>query len=200
MKQTEKKLYGGWESLNADEIASGAAIRLRINPIPPILVTLIVFAVLYGCFLAGELSALYLQKFTDFLLIPKVLNLPILQDKRLYLAVGYLTFGYIGLAFVIDWVRFIGRTCFTFVSLKGETLFLETRGLFGKNVFQWNLKQNGIQLVHKTGFLRRLLGLERILIVTPDLRSEGIASENGLHSPFFFRGPNANLIHGLFQY
>ncbi|TGL69649.1 LIC20162 family protein [Leptospira kmetyi] len=200
MKQNEKKIYSGWESLNADEVSSGAPIRLKINPIPPIFTTLIVFAVLYGCFLGGELAASYLRKFVDFLLIPKVLNLPILQDERLYLAVGYLTFGYIGFAFLLDWIRFIRRTCFTAVSLKGDVLFLETKSLLGKNVFQWNRKQSGIQIVHKTGLFRKIFGLERIIVVTPDLRSEGIASEFGIHSPFFFRSQNRNLIQNLFKY
>ncbi|EMJ96635.1 LIC20162 family protein [Leptospira alstonii] len=198
MKQNEKRIYSGWESLNANEVSSGSRIRLKINPIPPIFATLIVFVVLYGCYLGGEFSALYLRKFTDFLLIPKVLNLPILQDQRLYSSIGFLTFGYIGFAFLLDWVRFIGRTCLTALSLRGDILSLETRGLFGKNVLQWNRNQNGIQIVHKTGLFRELLGLERIVIVAPDLKSEGLAF--GIHSPFFFRGQNRNLIRGLFEY
>lgn len=183
MKQNEKKIYSGWESLNSNQV--GTSIRLKINLIPPVFITLIVFGVLYGCYLAVEISAFYLQKFTDFLLIPKVLNLPILQDQRLYLAVGALVFGYIGFAFILDWVRFIGRTCFTFLFLRGDFLFLERKFFFDKNVFQWNRKQNGIQVIHKTGLLRGFLGLERIVIFVPDLKSEGKVS--GLYSPFFFR-------------
>ncbi|EQA61844.1 LIC20162 family protein [Leptospira alexanderi] len=199
MRQNEKKIYSGWELLNISEVSSGTPIRLRINPIPPIFGTLVVFTVLYGCYLGGEVSAFYLQKFTDFLLIPKVLNLPILQDRRLYLTVGYLAFGYIGFAFFLDWVRFIERTCLTAVFLKGDILSLETRGLFGKNIFRWNCKQSGIQIVHKTGLFRKFFGLERIVIVTTDLRSEGNNSEFGLHSPFFFQAQNRNLIRGLFK-
>lgn len=176
----------------------GTSIRLKINLIPPVFITLIVFGVLYGCYLAVEISAFYLQKFTDFLLIPKVLNLPILQDQRLYLAVGALVFGYIGFAFILDWVRFIGRTCFTFLFLRGDFLFLERKFFFDKNVFQWNRKQNGIQVIHKTGLLRGFLGLERIVIFVPDLKSEGKVS--GLYSPFFFPSQNENLIRGLFEY
>ncbi|XDD52414.1 hypothetical protein AB3N59_18950 [Leptospira sp. WS92.C1] len=199
MKRLERKIYSGWESLNRNE-TSGAPISLKINPIPPIVMTGIVLIVLYGCYLLGDLSAVYLQKFTDFLLIPKVLNLPILQNPKLYQAVGYLTFGYIGCAFVLDWIRFIGKNCMSKIALKGHFLVLETRGIFGKDVFQWNRKENGIQIVHKTGFFRKLLGLERILILTPDLRSEGISSKNGIVSPFFFRGQNQSLIEHLFQY
>ncbi|WP_078123816.1 LIC20162 family protein [Leptospira alexanderi] len=199
MRQNEKKIYSGWELLNISEVSSGTPIRLRINPIPPIFGTLVVFTVLYGCYLGGEVSAFYLQKFTDFLLIPKVLSLPILQDRRLYLTVGYLAFGYIGFAFFLDWVRFIERTCLTAVFLKGDILSLETRGLFGKNIFRWNCKQSGIQIVHKTGLFRKFFGLERIVIVTTDLRSEGNSSEFGLHSPFFFQAQNRNLIRGLFK-
>ncbi|MBM9576157.1 hypothetical protein JWG45_03230 [Leptospira sp. 201903070] len=200
MKQNEKRIYSGWESLNTNDTSFGVSLDLRINPIPPILTTLLVGAILYGCYLLGGLSALYLQKFTDFLLIPKVLNLPILQNPLLYQSVGYLTFAYIGLAFFLDWVRFINRTCFTRVSLKGDLLSVETRSFFGKDVFQWNRKQSGVQIVHKTGVLRRLLGLERIWIVTPDLRSESVASQSGILSPYFFRGQNRNLISSLFQY
>lgn len=177
MRQNEKRIYSGWELLNATEVSSGTPIRLRINPIPPIFGTLIVFVVLYGCYLGGEVSAFYLQKFTDFLLIPKVLNLPILQDRKLYLTVGYLAFGYIGFAFFLDWVRFIERTCLTAVFLKGDILSLEIRGFFGKNIFRWNCKQSGVQIVHKTGLFRKFFGLERIVIVTTDLRSEGDSSE-----------------------
>ncbi|EMM98270.1 hypothetical protein LEP1GSC021_4362 [Leptospira noguchii str. 1993005606] len=196
MKQNEKKIYSGWESLNSNQV--GTPIRLKINLIPPAFITLIVFGVLYGCYLAVEISAFYLQKFTDFLLIPKVLNLPILQDQRLYLAVGALVFGYIGFAFILDWVRFIGRTCFTFLFLRGDFLFLERKFFFDKDVFQWNRKQNGIQVIHKTGLLRGFLGLERIVIFVPDLKSEGKVS--GLYSPFFFPSQNENLIRGLFEY
>lgn len=146
---------------------------------PSSICTLIVFGVLYGCYFAVEISAIYLQKFTDFLLIPKVLNLPILQDQRLYIAVGVIIFGYIGLGFILDWIRFIGRTCFTVLFLKGDFLFLERKFFFDKNVFQWNRKQNGIQVIHKTGLLRGFLGLERIVIVSPDFKT--------LYSPFFFR-------------
>ncbi|AXR69970.1 LIC20162 family protein [Leptospira mayottensis] len=199
MRQNEKRIYSGWELLNATEVSSGTPIRLRINPIPPIFGTLIVFVVLYGCYLGGEVSAFYLQKFTDFLLIPKVLNLPILQDRKLYLTVGYLAFGYIGFAFFLDWVRFIERTCLTAVFLKGDILSLEIRGFFGKNIFRWNCKQSGVQIVHKTGLFRKFFGLERIVIVTTDLRSEGDSSEFGLYSPFFFRAQNRNLIRGLFK-
>ncbi|WP_061247137.1 LIC20162 family protein [Leptospira noguchii] len=196
MKQNEKKIYSGWESLNSNQV--GTPIRLKINLIPPAFITLIVFGMLYGCYLAMEISAFYLQKFTDFLLIPKVLNLPILQDQRLYLAVGALVFGYIGFAFILDWVRFIGRTCFTFLFLRGDFLFLERKFFFDKDVFQWNRKQNGIQVIHKTGLLRGFLGLERIVIFVPDLKSEGKVS--GLYSPFFFPSQNENLIRGLFEY
>lgn len=200
MKQNEKRIYSGWDSLNANEASFGVPLYLRINPIPPIFVTILVGGILYGCYLLGGLSASYLQKFTDFLLIPKVLNLPILQNPLLYRSVGYLTFGYIGFAFLLDWIRFINRTCFTKIFLKGDSLSVETRGFFGKDVFQWNRKQGGVQIVHKTGVLRKLLGLERIWIVTPDLRSESVASQAGILSPFFFRGPNRNLISSLFQY
>ncbi|RHX89157.1 LIC20162 family protein [Leptospira stimsonii] len=200
MKQTEKRIYSGWDSLNANDASFGVPLYLKINPIPPILITLVVGAILYGCYLLGGLSALYLQKFTDFLLIPKVLNLPILQNPLLYRSVGYLTFGYIGFAFLLDWIRFINRTCFTRVGLKGDLLSVETRSFFGKDVFQWNRKQSGVQIVHKTGVLRRLLGLERIWIVAPDLRSESVASQAGILSPYFFRGPNRNLIASFFQY
>lgn len=196
MKQNEKKIYSSWESLNSNQ--TGSQIRLKINPIPPIFITLVVFGVLYGCYFAAQLSAFYLQKFTDFLLIPKVLNLPILQDPRLYLAVGVIIFGYIGLGFILDWARFIGRTCFTSLFLKGDLLFLERKFFFDKNVFQWNRKQNGIQVIHKTGLLRGFLGLERIVIFVPDLKSEGKVS--GLYSPFFFPSQNGNLIRGLFEY
>ncbi|AVV52138.1 LIC20162 family protein [Leptospira santarosai] len=195
MRQNEKRIYSGWELLNAHEVSSSTQIRLKINPIPPIFGTLIVFAVLYGCYLGGEVTALYLQKFTEFLLIPKVLNLPILQDRRLYSTVGYLIFGYIGFAFFLDWIRFIERTYWTAVFLKGNILSLETKGIFGKNVFRWDCRQSGVQIVHKTGLLRKFLGLERIVIVTADLKSEG----GELHSPFFFRAQNGNLIRGLFK-
>lgn len=134
-------------------------------------------------------------KFTEFLLIPKVLNLPILQDRRLYSTVGYLIFGYIGFAFFLDWIRFIERTYWTAVFLKGNILSLETKGIFGKNVFRWDCRQSGVQIVHKTGLLRKFLGLERIVIVTADLKSEG----GELHSPFFFRAQNGDLIRGLFK-
>ncbi|EMF84357.1 hypothetical protein LEP1GSC188_3230 [Leptospira weilii serovar Topaz str. LT2116] len=87
----------------------------------------------------------------------------------------------------------------TAVFLKGDILSLETRGLFGKNVFRWNCKQSGIQIVHKTGLFRKFFGLERIVIVAADLRSEGNNSEFGLHSPFFFRAQNRNLIRALFK-
>ncbi|TGM58699.1 LIC20162 family protein [Leptospira adleri] len=200
MKQNEKRIYSGWDSLNANDVSFGVPVYLKINPIPPILITFLVGGILYGCYLLGGLSASYLQKFTDFLLIPKVLNLPILQNPLLYRSVGYLTFGYIGFAFLLDWVRFINRTCFTKVSLKGDFLSVETRGFFGKDVFQWNRRQNGVQIVHKTGVLRRLLGLERIWIAAPDLRSESIVSQAGILSPFFFRGSNRNFISSLFQY
>ncbi|WP_426489584.1 LIC20162 family protein [Leptospira interrogans serovar Copenhageni] len=190
MKQNEKKIYSGWESLNSNQVET--PIRLKINPIPPVFVTLIVFGVLYGCYFAVEISAIYLQKFTDFLLIPKVLNLPILQDQRLYIAAGVIIFGYIGLGFILDWIRFIGRTCFTVLFLKGDFLFLERKFFFDKNVFQWNRKQNGIQVIHKTGLLRGFLGLERIVIVSPDFKT--------LYSPFFFPSQNGNLIRGLFEY
>ncbi|MBE8400180.1 LIC20162 family protein [Leptospira borgpetersenii] len=199
MRQNEKRIYSGWELLNANEVSSGTPIRLKINPLPAIFGTLTVFAMLYGCYLGGEISAFYLQKFTDFLLIPKVLNLPILQDRGLYSTVGYLVFGYIGFAFFLDWVRFIERTCLTAVFLRGDILSLETRGLFGKNVFRWNCRQSGIQIVYKTGLFRRFFGLERIVIVATDLRSERSNSEFGLYSPFFFRAQNRNLIRGLFK-
>lgn len=134
MRQNEKRIYSGWELLNAHEVSSSTQIRLKINPIPPIFGTLIVFAVLYGCYLGGEVAALYLQKFTEFLLIPKVLNLPILQDRRLYSTVGYLIFGYIGFAFF--WIGFvlskelIGRQFFS----KG-IFFLWKRRVFSERMY-----------------------------------------------------------------
>ncbi|MBM9500682.1 hypothetical protein JWG44_10530 [Leptospira sp. 201903071] len=197
MKQNEKRIYSGWDSLNAKDATFGVPVYLKINPIPPILMTILVGGILYVCYLLGGLSALYLQKFTDFLLIPKVLNLPILQNPLLYQSVGYLTFGYIGLAFILDWIRFINRTCLTRVSLKGDLLSVETRGFFGKDVSHWNRKQSGVRIIHKTGVLRRLLGLERIRIVAPDLRSENVTSQSGILSPFFFRGQNRNFVSSL---
>ncbi|MDV6237340.1 hypothetical protein CH379_017035 [Leptospira ellisii] len=196
MKRNQKRIYPGWDSLNGGEVTAASA-RLRINFLPPVLATFVLGGALYVCFLLGGLASEYLRRFVEFLLIPKVLNLPILQNPGLYAAAGYLVFGYIGLAFVFDWIRFIRRSVFTSVHLRGDVLFLKTRSFVGTNVFRWNRTENGVRFVHQTGALRKLLGLERILISVSE--SEGGVGR-GFISPYFFREKNRSLLRGLSLY
>lgn len=133
MRQNEKRIYSGWELLNANEISSGTPIRLRINPLPAIFGTLIVFAMLYGCYLGGEVSVfLSYKNLRYFLLIPKVLNLPILQDRGLYSTVGYLVFGYIGFVFFSGLGPFYRKDLFDSGFSQRGYSFLGNEGSFRK--------------------------------------------------------------------
>ncbi|TGK33857.1 hypothetical protein EHQ12_14360 [Leptospira gomenensis] len=196
MKRNRKRIYPGWDSLNGGEADVSSAI-LRINFLPPVVMTFVLGGALYVCYSLGGFASEYLRRFVEFLLIPKVLNLPILQNPLLYSSAGYLVFGYIGLAFVFDWIRFLRGSVFTSVYLRGDVLYLETRSLTGRNILRWKRTESGARFIHQTGVLRKLLGLERIVISLPDM--DGVEGR-GFISPYFFRKKNGDLLRGLSLY
>ncbi|EPG66125.1 LIC20162 family protein [Leptospira wolffii] len=174
--------------------ASGG--ELKKNYIPPVLAILIYAVSVWYFFPVKDFVAVWISKFVELLQITKVLKLSFLTDKRLYEYSSLAIVCYISFAFFLDLLRFLRTSLFHNLKWEGEKLVLSKWSWSGKETVRWNPNQPGIQILHKNGFFRRILGFERLVFFT-NLSDAGtsIVAE----SPFFFSKSNVSFLNPLFD-
>ncbi|TGL58783.1 LIC20162 family protein [Leptospira sarikeiensis] len=170
--------------------------KLKINYIPPVLALL-----LYGVFLAYLLPfratvSGWIFKFVELLQITKVLKLSLLTDKRLYDYTALFIVSYIAFAFFLDLVRFLKKNLFQIFVTEESRLIVTKWGFLGKETIRWNPDQTGLQIHHKTGWIRSILGLEKL-----SFRIHITETENSIlaESPYFFSRSNSPFLSSVFR-
>ncbi|EPG72517.1 hypothetical protein LEP1GSC058_0975 [Leptospira fainei serovar Hurstbridge str. BUT 6] len=198
-KIPEKKLASWWEwaQTSANERnKKRLSLKLRKNPIPAI-VSVGIYAGFLNLILPfRETIAIWLFKFVEFLQIPRVLKLQLLVDPRLYKYSAMVIVGYIAFAFFLDLVRFLDKNLFNNLYWEGAKLKLTRRGWLGGESVRWEPNQLGLQILHKGGVLRRLLGLEKLVFF---LQPSGADVSLIAESPYFSSRKNSEFLKELFH-
>lgn len=173
-----------------------SALLLKKNVIPAIL-GIFVYAFFLNFLLAFQKPlADLLFKFVDFLQIPKVLKLPLLVNPVLYKYSAMIIVGYVAFAFFLDLYRFLDRNLFNDLQWEGSRLKLTRRGWLGGESIHWEPNQSGLQILHKSGVIRKLLGLEKIVFF---LQAQGAELSVIAESPYFSSRKNGEFLDRLFH-
>ncbi|MEI7013393.1 LIC20162 family protein [Leptospira licerasiae] len=192
-----KSVWWNWE--NSETEIRSAKIKkskLRINYIPPFLAILVYGVFLFYLFPLRILVSTWIFKFVELLQITKVLKLSLLTDKRLYDYTALFVISYIAFAFFLDLVRFLKKNLFQSFVTEENRLAVTKWGLLGKETIRWNPDQTGLQIHHKSGWFRSLLGLEKL-----SFRIHLSETENSIlaESPYFFSKSNKDFLSSVFR-
>ncbi|TGK03968.1 hypothetical protein EHO59_10615 [Leptospira semungkisensis] len=175
---------------------SSGSSKLINNYIPPILAILAYFTFIWYLYPIKDLVSVWIFKFVELLQITKVLKLSLLTDKRLYDYTALAIFLYVGFAFFLDLFRFLNKNLFQNLSWDGEALIFSRWGLLGKITVRWNPNQTGLQILHKGGWVRKILGLEKILF---KVNVSGAEESTLAESPFFSSKKNGQFLSSIFK-
>ncbi|PJZ76587.1 LIC20162 family protein [Leptospira neocaledonica] len=192
-----KSVWWNWENSNSEVRSSKIKkSKLRINYIPPFFVILIYGVFLFYLFPVKTLVSTWIFKFVELLQITKVLKLSLLTDKRLYDYTALFVISYIAFAFFLDLVRFLRKNLFQIFVTEENRLAVTKWGLLGKETIRWNPDQTGLQIHHKSGWFRSLLGLEKL-----SFRIHLSETENSVlaESPYFFSKHNPEFLSSVFR-
>ncbi|MGJ4747912.1 LIC20162 family protein [Leptospira sp. SA-E8] len=170
--------------------------KLRINYVPPFFAILVYGAFIFYLFPFRTLVSTWIFKFVELLQITKVLKLSLLTDKRLYDYTALFVISYIAFAFFLDLVRFLRKNLFQVFVTEENRLAVTKWGLLGKETIRWNPDQTGLQIHHKSGWFRSLLGLEKL-----SFRIHLSETENSVlaESPYFFSKTNREFLSSVFR-
>lgn len=168
----------------------------RKNYIPPAIAILAYLAFIWYFFPVKDIISSLVLKFVELLQITKVLKLSLLTDKRLYDYSALAVVTYISFAVFLDLLRFLHISLFRTLEWEGDRLALTTWGWKGRETVRWNPNQPGIQILHRNGLLRRILGLEKLVFFT-NLSGAGISTV--AESPYFTSRKNSAFVHSLFD-
>jgi hypothetical protein len=142
--------------------------ELKTNSIPGwififIVLGLLVYAANYIFYISG-----FLEYFVNLLEIPKVLKLPILENKNIYRIPAFGFYSYIAFALLWDLVNRVN-------SIWGRTIYFTEKGIYLKTK---HFLTNEIQKIPypsqnfswrwKRGFLRDLLGMNQLILKSTD--------------------------------
>ncbi|GBF40568.1 LIC20162 family protein [Leptospira johnsonii] len=192
-----KSVWWNWES-SEPELRSSKVKKstLRINYIPPFFGILVYGVFLFYLFPVRTLVSTWIFKFVELLQITKVLKLSLLTDKRLYDYTALFVISYIAFAFFLDLVRFLRKNLFQVFVTEENRLAVTKWGLLGKETIRWNPDQTGLQIHHKSGWFRSLLGLEKL-----SFRIHLSETENSVlaESPYFFSKSNREFLSSVFR-
>ncbi|TGN00096.1 LIC20162 family protein [Leptospira dzoumogneensis] len=196
---TSKSVWWNWENSETEIRSSFSRIKkskLKINYIPPVLAI-----AAYGVFLSylfpfRATVSLWVFKFVELLQITKVLKLSLLTDKRLYDYTALFVISYIAFAFFLDLIRFLKKNLFQTFITEENRLAVTKWGFLGKETIRWNPDQTGLQIHHKSGWFRSLLGLEKL-----SFRIHINEAENSVlaESPYFFSKSNSDFLSSVFR-
>ncbi|EMJ99320.1 hypothetical protein AB3N61_17785 [Leptospira sp. WS58.C1] len=194
---TSKSAWWNWES-SEPEIRSSKIkkSKLKINYIPPFFAILVYGVLLFYLFPFWTLVSTWIFKFVELLQITKVLKLSLLTDKRLYDYSALFVISYIAFAFFLDLIRFLRKNLFQVFVTEDNRLAVTKWGLLGKEIIRWNPDQTGLQIHHKSGWFRSLLGLEKL-----SFRIHLSETENSVlaESPYFFSKSNREFLSSVFR-
>ncbi|TGK10615.1 hypothetical protein EHQ81_11600 [Leptospira selangorensis] len=192
-----KSVWWNWEN-SEPEIRSSRIkkSKLRINYIPPFFTILVYGVFLFYLFPLRTLVSTWIFKFVELLQITKVLKLSLLTDKRLYDYTALFVISYIAFAFFLDLVRFLRKNLFQTFITEENRLAVTKWGFLGKETIRWNPDQTGLQIHHKSGWFRSLLGLEKL-----SFRIHLSETENSVlaESPYFFSKNNRDFLSSVFR-
>ncbi|PJZ24904.1 hypothetical protein CH352_12170 [Leptospira hartskeerlii] len=192
-----KSVWWNWEN-SEPEIRSSRIkkSKLRINYIPPFFAILVYGVFLFYLFPLRALVSTWIFKFVELLQITKVLKLSLLTDKRLYDYTALFVISYIAFAFFLDLVRFLRKNLFQTFVTEESRLAVTKWGFLGKETIRWNPDQTGLQIHHKSGWFRSLLGLEKL-----SFRIHLSETENSVlaESPYFFSKSNREFLSSVFR-
>ncbi|PKA16444.1 LIC20162 family protein [Leptospira haakeii] len=192
-----KSVWWNWEN-SEPEIRSSRIKKstLRINYIPPFFAILVYGIFLFYLFPLRTLVSTWIFKFVELLQITKVLKLSLLTDKRLYDYTALFVISYIAFAFFLDLVRFLRKNLFQTFITEENRLAVTKWGFLGKETIRWNPDQTGLQIHHKSGWFRSLLGLEKL-----SFRIHLSETENSVlaESPYFFSKSNQDFLSSVFR-
>lgn len=192
-----RSVWWNWENSELDIRSSKIKkSKLRINYIPPALAILIYGIFLFYLFPIRTLVSSWIFKFVELLQITKVLKLSLLTDQRLYDYTAVFVITYIAFAFFLDLVRFLRKNLFQTFVTEESRLSVTKWGLLGKETIRWNPDQTGLQIHHKSGWFRSLLGLEKL-----SFRIHINEAENSVlaESPYFFSKNNSDFLSSVFR-
>lgn len=192
-----KSVWWNWEN-SEPEIRSSRIkkSKLRINYIPPLFTILVYGVFLFYLFPLRTLVSTWIFKFVELLQITKVLKLSLLTDKRLYDYTALFVISYIAFAFFLDLVRFLRKNLFQTFVTEENRLAVTKWGFLGKETIRWNPDQTGLQIHHKSGWFRSLIGLEKL-----SFRIHLSETENSVlaESPYFFSKNNLDFLSSVFR-
>ncbi|TGK01865.1 hypothetical protein EHQ53_15470 [Leptospira langatensis] len=170
--------------------------KLQNNYIPPAIAVLLYLVFIWYLYPVKDLVSLWIFKFVELLQITKVLKLSLLTDKRLYDYTALVIILYIGFAFFLDLFRFLSKNLLQKLSWDGEAVVFSRWGLLGKITVRWNPNQTGLQILHKGGWVRKILGLEKILF---RVNVTGTEESTLAESPFFSSTRNNAFLSSIFK-
>lgn len=192
-----KSVWWNWENPETEIRSSKIKkSKLRINYIPPLFTTAVFGVFLFYLFPLRTLVSTWIFKFVELLQITKVLKLSLLTDKRLYDYTALFVISYIAFAFFLDLVRFLRKNLFQTFVTEENRLAVTKWGFLGKETIRWNPDQTGLQIHHKSGWFRSLLGLEKL-----SFRIHLSETENSIlaESPYFFSKYNRDFLSSVFR-
>lgn len=153
--------------------------RLKTNPIPAVI---LIILVLIGINLLWSYTLYvsdFLYWFVDLLKLTKVLKLKFLSQKKYYDYVAYFVFAYIAISLAIDIFLIVSGHLLLEIYFTADKIFFYRFGIMGKGLRTFSMGSGDLSYSIKTGFLRKAMGLERIIIHTP-------GGEN-ITSPFIYQ-------------
>ncbi len=152
--------------------------RFTSNPWVIWLPVLAVFSSLGFVFPYAHLAGDALRWFVHVLQLPQILKAPILEEHDLYWVLSMLLFSYVSAAVILDLARYVRRTGRRDLIITEESAYMLEWLWTGPSIVRLPYGSPGFRVEFRTGFFRRLLGLERFHFHFPD---------HTLTSPFFSR-------------
>lgn len=119
-----------------------------------------------------------LRWFVQILQLPQILKAPILEEHDLYWILSALLFAYLSTAVLLDLARYIRRTGRRDLVVADDSAYMIEWMWTGPSLVRLPYGSPGFRVEFRTGFFRRILGMERFYFHFPD---------RTIASPFFSR-------------
>ncbi len=163
---------------------------LRTNPLPPLVIAAGILLVLFaGMFYVDDFAGL-MRNLVGLLRFDKVLKLAILSSPEFYLNIAWLVYAYVAISLLLDLRRVHQRQFARDVFAVNDRLYIHQEGLVNHGLREFNLNSPDISLQVRTGLIRELLGMERLVI--------HIRGDRTIFSPYLWRPrgePPVDLLH-----
>ena len=162
------RLYGRFRRKRISKLYDLYNIQLFVtNPLPPLFfacgsVLALIFAWRYSHYIGD-----FLFWFVDLLQLAKVLKIGFITQKHYYDYVSHAVYAYVALAFLLDVRRFLAENLLRDVFFKNGRFYVHRFGFLNHRLLVLDVKRQNVTVELRTGFLRRMLGLERVRLTVP---------------------------------